>query len=65
MVAAVGGIDVVATRLAKQVIGVVPQTNTLDRSHNGLENLDFHGRYFGMSNRRREGRPTSCCNAFG
>ncbi|MFN8034339.1 MAG: ATP-binding cassette domain-containing protein [Acidimicrobiia bacterium] len=46
----VGGIDVVAhpTR-AKQVIGVVPQTNTLDRSLNVRENLYFHGRFFGMS----------------
>jgi ABC-2 type transport system ATP-binding protein len=46
----VGGIDVVAhpTR-AKQVIGVVPQTNTLDRSLSVWENLYFHGRFFGMS----------------
>src|ERR1700746_4174437 len=46
----VGGIDVVAhpTR-AKQVIGVVPQTNTLDRSLTVWENLFFHGRFFGMS----------------
>ncbi len=51
--ATVGGIDVVAhPALAKQVIGVVPQTNTLDRSLNVFENLYFHGRYFGMSHRR-------------
>ncbi|MGH8976676.1 MAG: ABC transporter ATP-binding protein, partial [Acidimicrobiia bacterium] len=49
----VGGIDVVAQpALAKQVIGVVPQTNTLDRSLDVFENLYFHGRYFGMSHRR-------------
>src|SRR3954447_10567816 len=48
--AIVGGIDVVAhPATAKQVIGVVPQTNTLDRSLNVWENLYFHGRYFGMS----------------
>ena len=46
----VGGIDVVAEPArAKQLIGVVTQTNTLDRSLNVYENLYFHGRYFGMS----------------
>ena len=48
--AIVGGIDVVAQpALAKQAIGVVPQSNTLDRSLTVWENLFFHGRYFGMS----------------
>ena len=48
--AMVGGVDVTAhpTR-AKQVIGVVPQTNTLDRSLDVYENLYFHGRFFGMT----------------
>ena len=46
----VGGIDVVAHPVAaKQVIGVVPQTNTLDRSLSVWENLYFHGRFFGMT----------------
>jgi ABC-2 type transport system ATP-binding protein len=46
----VGGIDVVADPArAKQLIGVVTQTNTLDRSLTVFENLFFHGRYFGMS----------------
>ena len=46
----VGGIDVVAhPTAAKQVLGVVPQSNTLDRSLTVWENLYFHGRYFGMS----------------
>ena len=50
--ALVGGIDVVAHPVAaKQVIGVVPQTNTLDRSLSVFENLYFHGRFFGMSAR--------------
>jgi ABC-2 type transport system ATP-binding protein len=45
----VGGIDVVAhPAAAKKNIGVVAQTNTLDRSLDVSENLFFHGRYFGM-----------------
>jgi ABC-2 type transport system ATP-binding protein len=45
----VGEIDVVAhPALAKQVIGVVSQENTLDRQLNVRENLYFHGRLFGM-----------------
>jgi ABC-2 type transport system ATP-binding protein len=45
----VAGVDVVAhPTAAKQVIGVVPQTNTLDRSLNLWENLYFHGRFFSM-----------------
>jgi ABC-2 type transport system ATP-binding protein len=48
----VGGIDVVnKPTLAKQLIGVVSQQNTLDRSVSVWENLYFHGRYFGMSAR--------------
>src|SRR5436190_4265416 len=46
----VGGIDVrVEPARAKQLIGVVTQTNTLDRSLNVYENLYYHGRYFGMA----------------
>jgi len=53
----VGGIDVVAhPAVAKQVIGVVPQTNTLDRSLDVSENLFFHGRYFGMNAREAHRR---------
>jgi ABC-2 type transport system ATP-binding protein len=47
--ARVGGVDVVRSPAeAKRLIGVVPQTNTLDRSLNVWENLYFHGRFFGM-----------------
>jgi len=47
--AIVAGVDVVAhPALAKQVIGVVSQTNTLDRQLNVWENLYFHGRLFGV-----------------
>ena len=48
--ALVGGIDVVAhPAQAKRLIGVVPQSNTLDRSLSVRNNLYFHGRFFGMS----------------
>jgi ABC-2 type transport system ATP-binding protein len=48
----VGGIDVVkAPAEAKRLIGVVPQSNTLDRSLSVRENLYYHGRFFGMSGR--------------
>jgi len=45
----IGDIDVVAQpALAKQLVGVVSQTNTLDRQLNVWENLYFHGRLFGI-----------------
>jgi ABC-2 type transport system ATP-binding protein len=45
----IGGVDVVAhPALVKQLIGVVSQQNTLDRSLTCWENLYFHGRMFGM-----------------
>ena len=48
----VGDVDVVAhPAVAKQLIGVVPQTNTLDRALTVWENLYFHGRFFGMGAR--------------
>jgi ABC-2 type transport system ATP-binding protein len=48
----VGGIDVVAhPTLAKQMIGVVSQQNTLDRQLTTWENLYFHGRLFGLGKR--------------
>jgi ABC-2 type transport system ATP-binding protein len=48
----VGGIDVVAhPTLAKQMIGVVSQQNTLDRQLTPWENLYFHGRLFGLGKR--------------
>ncbi len=47
-----GGVDVVAQpALARQLLGVVSQQNTLDRSLNVRENLYFHGRLFGMPRR--------------
>ncbi|MEP7022125.1 MAG: ABC transporter ATP-binding protein [Pseudonocardiales bacterium] len=45
----IAGIDVMRDPArAKRYIGVVTQTNTLDRSLTVRENLEFHGRYFGM-----------------
>jgi ABC-2 type transport system ATP-binding protein len=50
--AVVAGINVVThPALVKQVIGVVAQTNNLDRSLTVWENLYYHGLFFGMSSR--------------
>jgi ABC-2 type transport system ATP-binding protein len=47
--ARVGGIDVVEQpAVVHQLIGVVPQHNTLDRSLDVRDNLVFHGRFFGL-----------------
>jgi ABC-2 type transport system ATP-binding protein len=47
--ASVGAVDVIAhPALAKQLIGVVSQQNTLDRQLTVWENLYFHGRLFGL-----------------
>ncbi len=54
----VGGIDVVAhPALAKQILGIVSQQNTLDRQLTVWENLYFHGRLFGIS--AKESRRTA------
>jgi ABC-2 type transport system ATP-binding protein len=55
--AVVAGIDVVRhPALAKQILGIVSQQNTLDRQLTVWENLYFHGRLFGIPAResRRE-----------
>src|SRR5213082_2175703 len=63
--AIVGGIDVVAhPAAAKRVIGVVPQTNTLDRSLDVWENLYLHGRYFGMSGREAKSAADEMLDKF-
>ena len=63
--ALVGGIDVVRhPAVAKQLIGVVPQTNTLDRSLTVWENLYFHGRFFGMSAQGTRGRADELLDQF-
>ncbi len=49
----VSGIDVIThPTLVKQLIGVVAQTNNLDRALTVWENLYYHGRYFGMNARQ-------------
>jgi ABC-2 type transport system ATP-binding protein len=59
------GIDVVADpATAKRYIGVVPQTNTLDRQLSVMENLEFHGRYFGMSRREAAQRAEELLEQF-
>jgi ABC-2 type transport system ATP-binding protein len=61
----VAGIDVVKSpAVAKQVIGVVPQTNTLDRALNVYENLYFHGRFFGMSAKTAKSAATDMLEKF-
>ncbi len=49
----VGEVDVVAhPALAKQLIGIVSQQNTLDRALTVWENLYFHGLLFGIAPKR-------------
>ncbi len=49
----VAGIDVLAhPALIKQLIGVVAQSNNLDRALNVWENLYYHGLFFGMGRSR-------------
>ena len=63
--AIVAGIDVVEhPAIAKQVIGVVPQTNTLDRALNVYENLYFHGRFFGMGTKAARAAATEMLERF-
>jgi ABC-2 type transport system ATP-binding protein len=63
--ALVGGVDVVThPALAKRLIGVVPQTNTLDRSLSVWENLYFHGRFFGMSTKTSRAKADQLLEQF-
>jgi len=51
---AVDGHDVARDPVAvKRLLSVVPQRSNLDRSLTALENLTFHGAYFGMGRRER------------
>ena len=55
--AIVAGIDVVRhPALVKQVIGVVSQSNNLDRALTVWENLYYHGRFFGYERQGQPGR---------
>jgi ABC-2 type transport system ATP-binding protein len=63
--ALVGDIDVVAhPALAKQILGIVSQQNTLDRQLNVWENLYFHGRLFGISARESKRTASALLEQF-
>lgn len=60
------GIDVVEDSVAvKPNIAVVPQRNNLDRSLTAIENLTFHGAYFGLSRKDRKDRALQLLKEFG
>ena len=55
--AMIGGYDVVSQPVpAKRLIGLVPQQYNLDNELSGRENLDLHGRLFGLDRRLRRER---------
>jgi ABC-2 type transport system ATP-binding protein len=61
----VGGVDVIHhSAEAKRLVGVVPQTNTLDRSLSVWENLYFHGRFFGMPAKTAKAEATRLLEQF-
>ncbi len=61
----IGDVDVIAhPTAAKRVIGVVSQTNTLDRSLTVWENLFHHGRYFGMPAKASRARADDLLERF-
>ena len=63
--ARIGDVDVLAhPTAAKRLIGVVSQTNTLDRSLSVWENLYHHGKYFGMSTRAARARADELLERF-
>ena len=62
----VSGIDVMANPVGvKRTIGVVPQNNTLDMQLSVTENLEFRGRFFGLSRRDALRRADQLVTAFG
>jgi ABC-2 type transport system ATP-binding protein len=61
----IGEVDVLAhPTAAKRQIGVVSQTNTLDRSLSVWENLYHHGKYFGMSTKASRSRADELLERF-
>jgi ABC-2 type transport system ATP-binding protein len=61
----VADVDVMAHPTeTKRMIGVVSQTNTLDRSLSVWENLYHHGKYFGMSTRDARARADEILETF-
>jgi daunorubicin resistance ABC transporter ATP-binding subunit len=62
----VAGVDVVADPVGvKRRIGVVSQTNTLDRMLTVAENLEFRGRFFGVGAREARRRAMQLLDMFG
>src|SRR5215472_12915704 len=63
--AAIEGIEVAQHPVAvKNLIGVVPQNNNLDRSLTARENLLFHAEYFGINRQKREKRAAELLERF-
>jgi ABC-2 type transport system ATP-binding protein len=63
--AKIAGTDVAADPVAvKQRIGVVTQHNTLDRQLTVMENLEFRGRYAGMTTRQARKRADELLEVF-
>jgi ABC-2 type transport system ATP-binding protein len=63
--ASVAGVDVMRDPVGvKRRIGVVSQTNTLDRQLTAAENLEFRGRFFGMSARDARRRAAQLLEMF-
>lgn len=61
----IAGIDVMKQPAeTRQLIGVVPQYNTLDRSLSIYENLYFHCRYFGFSHSEAKARSNELLTQF-
>ncbi|HXW38890.1 MAG TPA: ATP-binding cassette domain-containing protein [Acidimicrobiales bacterium] len=61
----VADIDVIAhPAVAKQVLGIVSQQNTLDRQLDCFENLYFHGRLFGIPARQSRARASELLEQF-
>jgi ABC-2 type transport system ATP-binding protein len=64
--ATVAGVDVVRDPVgARQVLGVVPQTNNLDRSLSVRQNLLFHASYHGVPRARRMALANELLGQFG
>ncbi|MFI0356608.1 ATP-binding cassette domain-containing protein [Actinomadura sp. 9N407] len=63
--AQVCGLDVVRRSVeVKRRIGMVSQNNTLDNDLNAFENLEFRGRYFGMSGKDARRRADELLEMF-
>ncbi|GGZ81514.1 ABC transporter ATP-binding protein [Streptomyces echinoruber] len=64
--ARVAGFDVTTQAVdVRRHIGVVTQANTMDRAVSLLENLEFRGRFFGMSARQSRRRAMELLERFG